>query len=300
MQVRIFVCACVAFAFLVFGLDTTRAQTPTQAAEALYRAQQWDEAAKAYQGILKTDPTQGLAWYRLGFALNSLGKYSEGAAALLKSIEIGHRAEAMYALSHSYALMKDKNRAFEWLIKALENNLPQPARIKTDTNLVFLRDDPRYSSLLALVEEKARVCMSTPEYRQFDFWIGDWNVFNPTGQQVGTNKVVLLQQGCIVEENWASANGGTGQSFNFYNPVTKKWHQSYMDSDGNNWMMDGEYSDGALRFEGFIYSPSNSKVQVRMTFTNLGAGKVRQTADTSADGGTTWTPVWDGTYVRKK
>lgn len=146
---------------------------------------------------------------------------------------------------------------------------------------------------------RARVCMDTPEYRQFDFWVGDWDVFNPSGRRVGANRVVLLQDGCIVEENWTSARGGTGQSFNFYNPVTKRWHQSYMDSGGDNWMMDGEYRDGVLRFESFIYSPG-SKVQVRMSFTNLGPDKVRQTADTSADGGKTWTPVWDGTYVRKR
>jgi len=146
---------------------------------------------------------------------------------------------------------------------------------------------------------KARVCMNTPEYRQFDFWVGDWEVFNPSGRLVGTNRVLLLQDGCIVEENWASARGGTGQSFNFYNPVTKRWHQSYMDNDGENWMMDGEYREGALRFEGFIYSP-NSKTRVRMTFTSLGPDKVRQTAETTADDGKTWTPVWDGLYVRKK
>jgi hypothetical protein len=147
---------------------------------------------------------------------------------------------------------------------------------------------------------KAHVCMDTPEYRQFDFWVGDWDVFNPSGRRVGTNKVVRLQDGCIVEENWESARGGSGQSFNFYNPVTKRWHQSYMDSEGDNWMMDGEYRDGALRFEGFIYSPPNSKVQVRMTFTDLGPDKVRQTAETSADNGKTWKPVWDGLYVRKR
>lgn len=289
-------------AALMFVPQRGGAQTATptlQEADKLYQAQNWEAAAQAYDALTKANPAQGLAWYRLGFALNSLGKYAQGAEALQKCVAIGHRPQAMYALAHSYALMKDKDHAFEWLTKAVENNLPQPRQIRTDTNLTNLRDDPRFQTLLALVEQKALVCMNMPEYRQFDFWVGDWDVFDPAGRQVGTNKVVLLQDGCIVEENWTSASGGTGQSFNFYNPITKMWHQSYMDSAASNWMMDGEYKDGALRYEGAIYAP-NSKVLVKMTFTNLGPDKVRQTAETSSDQGKTWAPVWDGMYIRKK
>ena len=91
----------------------------------------------------------------------------------------------------------------------------------------------------------------------------------------------------------------TGQSFNFYNPVTKKWHQSYMDSNGGNYMMDGEYKEGALRYEGFIYSPAG-QIPVRMTFFNLEPGKLRQTSETSSDGGKTWVQGWDGLYIRQK
>jgi hypothetical protein len=71
-----------------------------------------------------------------------------------------------------------------------------------------------------------------------------------------------------------------------------------MDNDGSNWMMDGEYKDGALKYEGIIYSPGQ-KVLVHMTFFNLGTDKVRQWAETSTDEGKTWTTVWDGLYVRK-
>ena len=70
------------------------------------------------------------------------------------------------------------------------------------------------------------------------------------------------------------SNGDTddiiGKSFNFYNPSTKKWHQSYMDNSGGNWMMDGELKDGVLRYEGAIYSPTG-KVLVHMTFYNTGS-----------------------------
>jgi hypothetical protein len=118
-------------------------------------------------------------------------------------------------------------------------------------------------------------------------------------RKVGYNNVKVLQQGCIIEENWEGARGGTGQSFNFYNPVTKRWHQSYMDSGGGNWMMDGEYRDGALRYEGHIYSPQGDTL-VHMTFFNLEPGKVRQMAEVSSDGGKTWKNVWDSIYIKRK
>jgi len=278
------------------------AQTPAPTADeanALFQAQKWEDAAAAYQTLTKADPSKGINWFRLGFALNSLGRYQQGADAFQKAIEIGHRPEPMYALSQSYAQLKDKDHAFEWLNKAIENNLPQPRRVRNDPNLASLRDDPRFAALLALAEKKARVCMNIPEYRQFDFWVGEWDVLNPAGQQLGVNKIVLLQDGCIVEENWTSASGGTGQSFNFYNPVTKKWHQSYMDGFGNNWMMDGEFKDNALYFEGAVFTP-NSKTLVKVTFTNMGPDKLRQYIESSTDNGQTWTPSFDGRYVRKK
>jgi len=278
-------------------------QTPLDEANALFQAQKWTEAAQAYRAIAKLEPTNARVWFQLGWSLHGLGQYERAIDAFQKALEINkgnQRASfSMYAIGVMYAEMKDKDRAIEWLNKALDAKFPQPRQIKNNRSLAALSDDPRFQQVLAKAEKAAQVCMNTPEYRGFDFWLGDWNVFNPQGQQVGTNKVVLLADGCIVEENWENTGGGIGKSFNFYNPTTRKWHQSYMDNNGSNWMMDGELKDGVLRYEGAIYSPTG-KVLVHMTFYNLGADKVRQTAETSSDDGKTWTSVWDGMYVRKK
>lgn len=298
--------------FLLFGIAAlaTTAQTAppspeTQKADELFQAQKWEEAATAYEAITRTEPKNGRAWMRLGYSQISLKKYEQALGAFQQANEIlattPRASLPMYAIGSAYALMKDKDKAFEWLNKAMAAKFPQPASIGNDPNLVALSDDPRFKDLLALAAKAARVCMNTPEYRGFDFWVGDWNVVGKNGQQLGTNKVVMLAEGCIIEENWDGGGGGgsIGKSFNFYNPVTKKWHQSYMDSNGGNWMMDGELKDGVLRYEGAIYSP-NGKVLVHMTFYNMGPDKVRQTAETSVDDGKTWTSTWDGTYIRKK
>ena len=54
-----------------------------------------------------------------------------------------------------------------------------------------------------------------PEYRQFDFWVGTWDV-TMRGQPAGGNLVTLEESGCLVHEHWTGTRGGTGQSFNFF------------------------------------------------------------------------------------
>jgi tetratricopeptide (TPR) repeat protein len=206
----------------VFSLPSiVFAQSPTmQEAEALFQNQKWPEAAKAFEAITKAAPTKPRPWYRLGSSLYALGKYEEAAAPFQKAIQIGHNPQPMYDLVRTYVRLNQKDKAFEWLDKALIANLSNPRQIANDPDLVSLHDDPRFPAVAERGRQAAMVCMNTPEYRQFDFWVGEWDVMNQRNEQVGTNSVKLLEDGCIVEENWAHTGGGTGKSFNFYNPIT--------------------------------------------------------------------------------
>jgi hypothetical protein len=67
-------------------------------------------------------------------------------------------------------------------------------------------------------------------YRQFDFWIGEWEAFSIKGQKAGDSRIELILDSCIILENWTStsvANGikYAGESYNTYNAATKKWQQ---------------------------------------------------------------------------
>jgi tetratricopeptide (TPR) repeat protein len=287
---------------------SARAQTaaPNAAAtdaDALYKAQKWDEAEKAYGAMTKAEPSNARAWFRLGVALHGQAKYAEAVAAYQRANEVGKGTPvvpfATYNLAASYAKMGDKAKALDLLGRVVASSPGIASQFTSDSDFASIQSEPRYKELAASVQKSLKPCMNMEGYRQFDFWLGEWDVFSGT-QKVGYNNVKTLQQGCVVEENWEAAGGrGTGQSFNFYNPVTHRWHQSYMGSGGDNWMMDGEYREGALRYEGHIYTPG-SDVLVHMTFFNLEPGKVRQFAETSSDGGKTWTTTWDAIYVRRK
>ncbi len=71
-----------------------------------------------------------------------------------------------------------------------------------------------------------------PEYRQFDFWVGDW-VVTSGGQPAGTNHVTREERGCLIHEHWTGAGGGSGQSLNFYDRADGRWHQVWVDAGGN-------------------------------------------------------------------
>src|ERR1041385_4876989 len=55
-----------------------------------------------------------------------------------------------------------------------------------------------------------------PEHRQFDFWIGRWDVFDTkTGARAGSSVIERLYAGCALRENW-SEDGFTGGSLNAF------------------------------------------------------------------------------------
>ncbi|NIM52189.1 MAG: hypothetical protein GTN78_18830 [Gemmatimonadales bacterium] len=66
----------------------------------------------------------------------------------------------------------------------------------------------------AQAQEPAVPCEKNAAYRQFGFWIGEWDMFNSEGRLVGTNRIEKLLNGCLLLEHWTSARGGEGNSIN--------------------------------------------------------------------------------------
>lgn len=268
-------------------------------AETLYQAQKWTEAARAFEAVTKAEPANGRAWLRLGGSLHQLGRYEQAVSALQRAVEILKGPIAMYNLASAYARLGDKEKAFEWLNKALNAGFPQVSLLQQDDDLVSLRNDARFKEVLALGERLTKPCLHTPEHRQFDFWIGEWDV-QTGGQQAGTNSIQRILDGCVLFENWTSARGGTGKSFNFYNAAKRKWQQTWVDSTGSVLELIGEYKDEKIQFFGETLQPDGSKTLQRLTFFNLSPERVRQFWEQSTDNGKTWTVAFDGTYIRKK
>ena len=75
----------------------------------------------------------------------------------------------------------------------------------------------------------------TEAYRAFDFWIGEWDVYQPDGTLAGTNTIEREHNGCMLQENWVSAKYAfTGSSTSFYNKQKDQWEQLWVDSGGSH------------------------------------------------------------------
>jgi hypothetical protein len=281
---------------------TAHPAAPTlQDAGALYDKGDWKHAAEAYSAVTKADPKNGLAWYRLGVCRGSQKDLKGAVDAYLKSEAIGHAIPAMYNLACAYAQLADTARAFDWLARAADNGLRGPDILRADSDLGPLRDSPRYAAILAQVEFNERPCAHRPEHRQLDFWLGDWEVRRTEdGALAGTNSITGDNGDCVLYEHWKSGRSGAGQSMNYYDPVTKKWHQSWVDDQGGVSIFDGEWKDGAMRLEGYRQGANGERIPARLTLTPLSDGSVRQLGENSEDGGKSWTVMYDLTYRRKK
>ncbi len=146
----------------------------------------------------------------------------------------------------------------------------------------------------------AREGCSAPEYRQFDFWLGNWDVRTPAGKHAGTNNVTRILGGCVLQEHWSGAKGMHGTSFNIYDAATGRWHQTWVDDHGTLLTLDGQLEDGAMVLRGETKGQDGATVTQRIAWSKLANGNVRQLWQTSRDGGGSWQVAFDGTYVRAR
>ncbi len=138
----------------------------------------------------------------------------------------------------------------------------------------------------------------TAEHRQFDFWIGQWDVFVPTGGRAGTNVIEKKLGDCVLHERWTGTSGSVGESFNVYRRDTRRWHQSWVDNSGSLLLIEGEFANGAMVLSGTTTGSGGEAVLNRITWTPFTADSVQQLWETSTDDGATWTTAFDGRYVR--
>ena len=137
---------------------------------------------------------------------------------------------------------------------------------------------------------------TAPEFRQFDFWVGRWDVY-PTGtdQLIAHSLIENLYAGCAIRENWMPLRGGGGGSLNSYRPAEHRWRQTWTDAANSLVDFYGTFEGGKMVLTATRSGP-NGEFLARMEFSRNPDGSVRQAGSRSTDHGATWQPTFDFTY----
>ncbi len=154
------------------------------------------------------------------------------------------------------------------------------------------------SVILSLVTSVSQaVPCAAPENRQFDFWLGDWQVHAPDGSFAGMNRITLEYGGCVVHEHYTTGRGYSGESLSTYDAARKVWHQTWVDDSGLLLTLEGRWDGKNMVLEGTAPGTDGALTKQRITWSPNADGSVRQLWE--SDGGKrAWVVVFDGRYTK--
>ena len=291
------------------SLAQTPAQTPgprLSEADSLFAHKAWSLARARYLSILGDKVAIAAAWYRLGFCDQNLGKDEEAMRDYRQALQL-HPSPPLKTVIYSKMARIHSSRhqnipALDDLDSAVANGYLNLPELDTAKDFARLRAEKRFCDIRQKVYASVYPCMSDPHAREFDFWVGEWDVYvTGTWNYAGHSLIQRIAGGCSLLENWDSP-ASSGKSINFIDPVKNTWKQSWSGSykNGNQEFTDGVYKDDAMRFSFMTTDAASNKITGRLIFYNLGKDRVRQLSESFVDSAKTWTTNYDFTYIRKK
>ena len=141
---------------------------------------------------------------------------------------------------------------------------------------------------------------SDPPYRQFDFWLGEWDVFDASDPAKAVARVTVepILDGCGVLESYADTEGHEGRSFSIYDASRRLWHQTWITNHGQLLVIEGGLRSGRMELAGTDLAGYGAPPRwVRGSWEPL-AGGVREVGTRSLEGGRTWEPWFDLLFRR--
>ena len=170
-----------------------------------------------------------------------------------------------------------------------------------------MRNGVRFLALAACIASASGAAAAppprctAPEYRQFDFWAGDWDAYDADdpSRPAARVRVDPILDGCALREDYSGVSGLVGQSLNTYDAVRKVWHQSWVTNRGQLLVLEGEQHDGKMTLRA-TESTASGPVLWEGVWIPQANGEVRETARISSDGGKTWKPAFDMIFRKHK
>jgi hypothetical protein len=273
------------------------APDPLAAANQAFAAGDWDHAARLYRAVVQAHPEQASSWARLGRSLREAGQAREALPALQRAEQLGFAPALMqYQRALAHAHLGEKDAALALLRPLVAEGFGPPPGLPAVNADPAVAGDARFQELAARFSALAAPCVQPGSpWRQLDFWLGSWDVYDRSGNRVGQSRIERILGDCVVLESWKGT--GEGKSWNTWNPARKRWEQSWVDSSATPIFFTGQLEDGVMVYHSDQPQQDGKPYERRLTFTPLPGHRVRQLSQGTADGGRTWTTEYDFIYV---
>jgi hypothetical protein len=161
------------------------------------------------------------------------------------------------------------------------------------------------------VAEPVAAC-AAPEFRQLDFWIGDWDIVvharkapdsEAWADAPGRQHIERVLGGCAISETFSATGPGpawAGRSYSSWQPKLGKWRQTWVDDSGGYLLFEGGVEAGTMALYGEPRNlPDGTLVQMRMIWLDVSADALRWEWQRTSDAGKSWRAMMTIDYKRR-
>lgn len=145
----------------------------------------------------------------------------------------------------------------------------------------------------------APAACSAAAFHAFDFWIGNWDVYDAASHQLTAHaRISRVENGCALREEYRALDGSGGESLSAWDATQHQWRQHWVSTRGVIVSLAGNLSGSSMVLTG-PETGTRAPDLVRGTWTPEPGG-VREVGERSIDAGRTWQPWFDLHFRRAR
>lgn len=170
--------------------------------------------------------------------------------------------------------------------------------MKRVTILFFLLLIFNTTKLMSQTKENNCVCCSE-NYNQFNFWLGEWDVYDSANNLVGTNSISKQYNNCVIQEKWISEGKNRGTSLNFFDKSDGFWHQIWVDNSGYILNLKGKFINGSMILKSEIIENEKGNYYNQISWTKNTDNTVTQLWEVFSENNDKLSEAFRGIYKKR-
>ena len=157
---------------------------------------------------------------------------------------------------------------------------------------------------LPLAAQSPGSCEANENYRALDFLLGEWRLVSGDdpvgGETVGRSRIEKLEDGCLIAETWAFADGRSGRTYSTFDGAAGSWRRFSVSNQGVVIQSSGAVEERVLLARGERTTAAGETSNWRERWAPEAEGRIRVVAGRSTAGGRgdrARSAVFEGYYV---